>query len=468
MNALELGDNPFLAGNYAPVSDESDFDLNVTGELPKDLVGTFYRNGPNPQFAPADDYHWFAGDGMIHAFFVGDGKVRYRNRYIRTPKWLAENAAGRSLFGSFGNPRTTDPSMHGLDRGVANTSLVWHSGKLLTLEEAHRPFQIDPLTLESYGYASQYPDRVTAHPKIDPETGEMLWFAYAVGGSPSSKVCTFGVTDSNGKIERCDRFEAPYSSFVHDFLVTRRHVLFPILPLAGDLQRVMKGGSPYDWDPDKGSFVGVLARNAPIETMRWFEVDTCFVYHAMNAWEEGSKIFADVMEHPDAELIPKDSNTVGKPVGAQLVRWTLDLAVNSNRVKREQLDDLPGEFPRFDERSTGLNYSHGWFAGNSRKPRPGSRTTGLFDCIAHVDLHSGKRNVFNFDLGDGPGEPIFVPRSAQAEEGDGWVVTTVYRGEIGTSDFLVFDAQNISAGPIASARLPRRVPFGFHGSWRPG
>src|SRR5271165_5381146 len=146
--------NPFLEGNFAPLSGEDDFAaLRVTGEIPKDLAGSFYRNGPNPQFEPRDPaHHWFAGDGMIHAFSFDRSNVSYRNRFVRTPKWELEHEARRSLFGTFGNPMTSDPSVMGKDSGVANTNVVWHAGKLLALEEGHQPFELEPRTLKPRGY----------------------------------------------------------------------------------------------------------------------------------------------------------------------------------------------------------------------------------------------------------------------------------------------------------------------------
>jgi carotenoid cleavage dioxygenase-like enzyme len=454
--------NPYLTGNFAPIHDEDDFDLAVTGEIPAGLAGAFYRNGPNPQVDPGGDYHWFAGDGMIHGFFVEGGKVRYRNRYVRTPKWRAEHAAGRRLFGLFGNPMTTDPSVLGTDSGVANTNIVWHAGRLLALEEGHRPFELDPLTLESGGYADQYRGRVTAHPKIDPQTGEMVWFGYSTGETPLNATLSYGVTDAAGKVVRRDDFEAPYSSMVHDFLVTENHALFPILPLTGSLERAMTGGPAYAWEPQRGAFVGVMARDAGVETIRWFETQACYVFHPMNAWEEAGRIFADVMEYETAPLFPNADGTRNKDLGARLVRWTFDLADTTNQVKREQLDDLAGEFPRFDERRAGLSYRHGWFAGRSRR----SGEMG-FDALAHIDLATGKRATWDLAPGDAAGEPIFIPRSANASEGDGWVISVVYRGDEDRSDFVVFDAQDLPAGPIATAKMPRRVPFGFHGNWRP-
>src|SRR5665213_714311 len=454
--------NPYLTGNFAPIAGEEDFDLDLIGEIPAGLAGAFYRNGPNPQFDPGSDYHWFAGDGMIHGFFVEGGKVRYRNRYVRTPKWRAENAAGRKLFGLFGNPMTTDPSVLGQDSGAANTNIVWHAGKLMALYEANKPFELDPLTLESRGYVDQYRGRVTAHPKIDPDTGEMTWFGYSTGEMPLNSTVSYGVTDAAGKVVRRADFEAPYSSMVHDFMVTKNHALFPILPLTGSLQRAMTGGPAFAWEPEKGAFVGVMARDAGVETIRWFETKACYVFHPMNAWEEGDKIFADVMEYETAPLFPNIDGTRNKDTGARLVRWTFDLADPTNQVRREPLDDLAGEFPRFDERRAGLSYRHGWFAGNSQ--RPGGFG---FDTIAHIDLATGRRLTHYLPMGDGAGEPIFIPRHAGAPEADGWIISLIYRGNEDRSDFVVFDAQDIPAGPIATAAMPRRVPFGFHGNWRP-
>jgi carotenoid cleavage dioxygenase len=452
--------NPYLAGNFAPVADESDFDLVVTGEIPADLAGAFYRNGPNPQFAPLGDHHWFVGDGMIHGVYVEGGRARYRNRYARTPKWCDEHKAGRALFGGF-DPRLNDPSVAGRDGGVANTNIVWHGDRLLALEEGHAPFEMNPRSLESVGYLNAYRGNVTAHPKLDPETGEMVWFAYGVGEMPLGAGMSYGVTSPTGEVLRRDDFQAPYSSMVHDFMVTRGHVLFPVLPLTGSLPRAMAGLPPFAWEPDKASYVGVMQRDASVDTLRWFETEACYVFHPMNAWEEGSMIHADVMEYPVAPLFPNADGSPGERTSARLVRWTIDLADPSNRIKRQPLDDLAGEFPRFDERRAGLSYRHGWFAANTGQP-------GMsFNAIAHVDLASGRREIHHLPEGDATGEPVFVPRSASAEEGDGWVISLIYRGESNTSDFAVFEAQDVAAGPVATARIPRRVPFGFHGNWRP-
>src|SRR5579863_8679309 len=328
----------YLSGNFAPMHQE--VALELFGRLPPELNGVFYRNGPNPQFEPRGQYHWFSGDGMVHAFFVEGGRVRYLNRYVRTPKWKLEHAAGRAMFGGF-DPRAADPSVAGQDGGVANTNIVWHAGKLLALEEAHPPTAMDPETLETLGYVDDYRGQVTAHPKIDPKTGEMVWFAYGVG-APLSATVSYGVTDAAGRVVRRDDFEAPFPSMVHDFLVTERHALFPILPLTGSLPRAMAGGPAFAWEPDKGSHVGVMRRAAGVETMRWFETDPCYVLHPMNAWEAGGRIFADVMAYDRPPWFPSRDGAASRATEARLVRWTFELAGSANAIGSEPLDDIPG------------------------------------------------------------------------------------------------------------------------------
>lgn len=456
--------NPYLTGNFAPIQSEDDFPaLTVKGEIPESLHGSYYRNGPNPQFAPRDpNHHWFAGDGMVHAFHIADGKVSYLNRYVHTNKYLLEHEAGRSLFGTFGNPATSDPQVIGKDGGVGNTNIVWHAGRLLALEEGHNPFELDPVTLQSRGYVDYAGPaaRFTAHPKMDPETGEMVFFGYSAGGMPFTDDVVYGVVDRTGKVTRLDTFKAPYSSMIHDFFVTKNHVMFPVLPLSGSMERAMSGLPPFAWEPDKGAHVGIMRRDAGIETIRWFETDPCYVFHPMNMWEEGTKIFIDVMQYPNAPLFPNADGSQGKPAAARLVRWTLDLADNTNAIRQQPLDDMAGEFPRLDERRAGLSYRHGYFAANSR-----GEEKILFDSIAHIDLKTGKRTTHVFADGM-PGEPVFVPRSADAAEGDGYLVTSVYRPSLDRSDLAVFEAADVAKGPIGVAELPRRVPFGFHGNWR--
>jgi carotenoid cleavage dioxygenase len=305
--------------------------------------------------------------------------------------------------------------------------------------------------------------RFTAHPKIDPETGDLVFFAYSAAGRFSSTLA-YGVIDRTGKLTRYDLFDAPYASMVHDFMVTRNYVLFPVLPLTGSMQRAMSGKPAYAWEPDKRAYVGVMKRSADVSSVRWFECDPCYVFHPMNAYEDGDKIVGDVMQYDAAPLFPDPDGRPGDPAKAvaHLTRWTFDLATNTDGFKREAIDDLAAEFPRFDERFSGLAYRHGYFAASSDR-KLGDR----FDVLAHRDLKTNQRSAYQLPKGDVASEPIFVPRSGASPEGDGYLLATIYRGAANRSDLAVFDAAMLEQGPIVTAELSHRVPFGFHGNWKP-
>ncbi|MEY4579369.1 MAG: hypothetical protein RL701_4072 [Pseudomonadota bacterium] len=453
--------HPHLVGNLAPLRTEDDFELRVQGQIPSELTGAYFRIGPNPQFDPGPEYHSFMGDGMVHGFWLENGRARYRNRYVRTPRWQLEHAAKRPLFDAMGRP-PSDPALAQIPRGTANTNIIQHAGKLLALQEASNPFELDGRSLASLGWL-ETGGRFTAHPKRDPETGELVWFAYSAGEAPLNQYIDYGVSAADGRILRRDRFAAPYCSMIHDFLVTRQHVLFPVLPLTGDLARAMSGGPAFAWEPSKGAYLGIMKRNASVDTLRWLEIDANYVFHPLNAWEDGAKIYCDVMEYPSAPLFPHVEGTVPlEHLAARLTRWTIDLADPGARVRREPLDDIDGEFPRLDERFAGLPYRHGWYAGNV-----GRQSTLEFDSLVHADLKTGKRTIRQLQPGEKAGEPVFVPRHASAAEGDGYILATIYSSAEDRSSLGIFQAQDIAAEPVAMLELPRRVPAGFHGNWIP-
>jgi carotenoid cleavage dioxygenase-like enzyme len=283
--------HPQLRGNFAPLRMECDVaDVIVRGEIPADLNVTYYRNGPDPQYAPRGEHHWFGGDGMVHMFRVENGSVAYRNRWMRTGKWQLEHEARESLYSPF-NPMENDPrTQTAEDHGLANTNVVWHGGKLLALEEGHAPFEINPDTLESIGswrFGGGFKGPMTAHPKMDPKTGEMLFFGYMADG-PFSDAISYQVVNAAGELTRSELFSAPFASMVHDFITTDEHVIFPIFPLTGSLERAMQGQPPFAWEPDKGSHIGVMRRDGSVDDIRWFETDPCFVFHPMNAFTTGN------------------------------------------------------------------------------------------------------------------------------------------------------------------------------------
>lgn len=465
--------NHFLNGNFAPIHIERDTpNLSITGTLPSQLCGTLYRVGPNPQYTPRDaHYHWFAGDGMVHAFFIKGGTVSYKNRWLRTPKWRLENQAGKALFGTFGNPATSDPAAIGRHTGTANTNIVRHGERLFALEESHQPFEFDFATLESKGYQS-FDERVTArfsaHPKADPQTGELHFFAYSVGG-PGTTDMQYGVLDSNCAVTRLDAFSAPYASMVHDFVTTNAYVLFPIMPLTSSMERVMRGKPMFAWETERDSHIGILRRHAGIDQLRWLTMDSCHVFHFMNAWDDGDRIVVYTMESAMAPGLPFADGRAGdaSKSAAKLCRWTIDLTAPSQAIKRDFLDDLPAEFPRIDERYAGRRNQYGWYVCHADDRVRDDRESVLYGTLALFDFTTGRRQLYRLADGDVISEPVFAARDGGVAEGDGWILALAWREAEQRSDLLVFDATRIENGPVAIVHLPYRVPFGFHGAWRP-
>lgn len=456
-------DNPFLLGNYAPWPLEGDLhDAVIEGEVPRELCGTLWRNGPNPQFAPRGAYHWFDGDGMVHAFRFRDGRVSYRNRWVRTARFQRERAAGESLFGGLENMAGSDPRLlaNPVQNASANTNIVWHAGRLLALVENSAPHLLDPRTLETqglYDFDGRLIGPMTAHPKLDPETGEMLFFGY----SPLPPYLRYHAVDASGRVTRSVEIEVHAPTMMHDFITTRNHVIFMVLPAVFQLDKVAEGGSALAWRPEVGARVGVMPRAGGSADVRWFDIEPCYVFHPLNAYEDGDRIVADVCRYQRLPLFENGDEVDGmQDLSAKLTRWTMDLAGGS--LKEERLDDAPSEFPRLDERFAGLAYRHGYAAGILRK---GDEKVAGMNAILHYDLKSGRRAQHLLPSSDAAGEPIFVPRKADSPEGDGFLLSVVYRGEEKRSDVLVLDAKNVGGAPLATVKLPHRVPFGFHGNW---
>jgi carotenoid cleavage dioxygenase-like enzyme len=451
----------------APFGTECDApDLVVEGELPDDLAGTYYRNGPDPLHPPraGDVYHWFDGDGMIQCFQIEDGRVSWRNRWVRSEKFKAELAAGESLFGVFNNPMTADPSVVGVEYNTANTHIIEHHGKLLALMEGALPTEIEHRSLNTLGtvnFDGQIDGPVTAHPKFDYDSGEMIFFGYSARG-PGSTTLRYNVCDKDGKLTRNEFFEAPFPAMVHDFFVTETHAIFPIFPLTMSMERAMTGGPMLAWEPDKGTHFGVIPRNGSAEDVRWFNTDARFMFHMMNAWTDGSKLHADVTGSNATQFAPKVDGTmadVSDGTAPTFRRWTVDLADNTNSISEELLDDMACEFPRTDDRWGTKSYRHGYAVGTP------SDKLGNFNHLIHYDTSTGQRKTYDFGDTHMVGEPVFAPRVGGTEEGDGYVIVLAYDQPKDKSELMVFHAESIDDGPVATACLPVRIPAGFHGSW---
>ena len=456
--------DPTRHGNYLPVQQERHLErLPVSAPLPPGLRGTLFRNGPNPRF-PADDLHWFLGDGMVHAFSFGDCGVSYRNRWVRTARWQEEDQAARSLFKQPGGRRTDDADRTvdgsaGRDapEGVANTSILQHAGHLLALEEGHAPAGLDPATLETLGTTTLPVGHgpFTAHPKRDPDTGA-LWFFGARAEGSVSRAIRLGAVAGDGRMLMQPRIEAPYPTLLHDFALTSRHIVIPLFPLVPDVARAAAGGPWLQWEPGRGAFLGVMRRDDPAGTLRWIPVESCFSFHVMNAWEESDTLSIDLMQCDAPSLFP-DAEGRRAAGPTTLWRWRIDLSRPEAPVERRQLSTIPGEFPQIDLRATGARHRHGFFAASTHDDE--------LDTVCHRDEHTGREALFAAPAGDTLSEPVFVARAPDAAEGDGWLLAVQYRAAEARSDLVILDTHAVEAGPIATVQLPCRVPNGFHGSF---
>ena len=441
----------YMRGNYAPVGDEVEaFDLPVVGSIPAELDGRFVRNGANP--AEGIPMHWFDGDGMLHGIRLRDGKAEwYRNRWVRT-KLLA------------GEPRMNPETFEfDLSAGRANTHVVRHAGRILALEEGSFPNEIGPdlATIGPTDFAGTVTTPVTAHPHTCAETGEMHFFGYELVSMP---YVTYYVADPSGSVIHKQPIEIPSPVMMHDFALSRNHAIFLDLPVVFDLDIALSGGGmPFQWRPSNGSRIGLLDRRnvgsgEPAQP-RWFEVDDCYVFHIVNAWEEddGNVVVLDAGRHPSMWAGGDDSF---EP--CYLWRWRFDL--RTGKVTEQQLDDREHAFPRIDDRRTGLPNQFGWAVTD----RPGEKIrTDVATNIVKYDVVSGESSHHDFGSTTSCGEPVFVPASDSAGEDEGWLLTYTYDRATESSSFVVLDAADMSAGPVAEVALPQRVPHGFHGSWFP-
>jgi carotenoid cleavage dioxygenase-like enzyme len=294
---VRFPDEPGFQGRFAPVRLEGEIrGVEVTqGEIPAALRGTYYRVGADPAWPPfVERDFYFNADGMVAMFRFGGGGCDFRSRYVRTPRFVAERAARRSLFGAYRNPYTDDPSVAGLSRGLANTNVYWHGGRLLASKEDSAPIQLDPDTLDTVGEFTWEGDlssqTATAHPKIDPRTGELVFFGYMAKGEATRDIAYYEA-DATGRIVHEAWFEAPYSSMVHDWAVTENFVIFPIIPLTASPDRLKAGGPLYVWDGSADVYLGVVPRKG--NAVRWYRGTNRFASHIMNAYDDGRHIHID-------------------------------------------------------------------------------------------------------------------------------------------------------------------------------
>lgn len=438
--------NPYLEGNFGPVSEEvTSTELRVTGQIPRELDGRLLRIGPNPVTPPDPaKYHWFVGNGMVHGLRLRGGRAEwYRNRYVRDDQVTAAK----------GWPTTPGPR-HGMG-SVANTNVIGHAGRTWAIVEAGGlPVELnDELETISYSnFAGTLPGSFTAHPKRDPDTGELHAIVYYWAWDHLQYV----VVGNDARVRRTVNVPVPGKPMVHDCAITERYVLLFDLPVTFKLEHIQNGAPfPYAWDPEYGARVGLLPRDGDASQVKWLDVPLCYVFHPLNAYETANgQVVLDVCRHPKMFATDNLGPNEGRPT---LDRWILD--PSSGKVSADTISDRGHEFPRHDERRIGKKIRFGYTGGLADK-------LGIGPIYKH-DLDKGTTETHSEGAGRMFLEPVFVPRAEDADEDDGWVMAYVYDATRDGSDVVILHAQDFAAPPIATIHLPQRVPFGFHGNWVP-
>jgi carotenoid cleavage dioxygenase len=472
---------PNFTGFNTPSRIEADIeDLQHTGTIPKELDGAFYRVQPDPQFPPrlGDDIS-FNGDGMISRFHFHDGRCDFRQRWARTDKWKLEHEAGKALFGAYRNPLTDDPSVKGRIRGTANTNAWVFGGKLWALKEDSPALVMDPATMETKGYekfgGKMTGQTFTAHPKIDPETGNMVAIGYAASGLCTDDVCYYEVSEE-GELVREKWFKVPYYCMMHDFGITPDYLVLHIVPSIGSWERLEAGKPHFGFDTSLPVYLGIIPRREDLkqDDIRWFKRDNCFASHVLNAWQEGSRVHFITPEAKNNmfPFFPDVNDAPFNPMEAasHLTDWVVDMASNGEEFAEvRQLTDTVSEFPRIDDRFTGVKTRYGWgLEMDMRRPVDQATRSAagmLMNCLFFRDFETGSEQHWWCGPTSTLQEPCFIPRRKDVPEGDGWIVQVCNRLEEHRSDLLLFDALEIEKGPIATIQVPIRLRFGLHGNF---
>jgi carotenoid cleavage dioxygenase len=432
----QLQETPFwLKDNFAPVYEETTAtELKVTGEIPQALNGRLLRNGANPQTGYS--MHWFLGNGMLHGVDIHDGRANwYRNRYVKTPAFLDPDF---DVMGSLGD----------MTMSMANTHVIHHAGRILALEEGHWPFEVtaELETVGPHNFGGKLTGPMTAHPKTCGETGELLSFAYGM----SEPYLTYHRTSPEGEMLQIEPITVKGATMVHDFNITRNHVVFMDLPAVWNLEGLAATGLPVVWDESYGARLGVMPRNGSDADVVWYEIDPCYVFHPLNAYEEGSRLCVDVCRM-------EDTMKPGSNSPPMLYRWVIDQEAGT--VSETQLDDRQVDFPRVCDTKVGLKYRYGYTAAFAPK-------LPFAEGFIKYDMDTGGSAFHDLQGGQGS-EPVFVKDPEGSAEDDGWVMSYVYRPETDTSEVVIIDSREFDGKPLARIHLPVRVPAGFHGNWVP-
>ncbi len=445
------GAHPFLTGIHEPMTEELTLeDLPVIGTIPAALDGRYLRIGPNPVAPEPAGHHWFTGDGMVHGLALRDGKALwYRNRWIRS------NKVGKAL----GVAPAPGPRHGGFD--TVNTNVASIGGRIFALVEAGSyPVELsDTLDEQTYNpFDDTLTGSFTAHPHLDPLTGEQHAIAYEATDPGTVRHI---VISPDGRVVREEPIAVQHGPSIHDCAITARHVVVMDLPVTFSMKALIGGHSfPYRWNPEHRARIGLLPRDARGTGIQWIDVDPCYIFHVANAFDlPDGRVVMDAVVYDTMfaqSVLGPDARSRG------LERWTIDPAAGT--VERRTIDATPQEFPRPDERRFGQPYRYAYTLG---LPDRDEAFIGASFVLKH-DLETGGRTVHDFGEGRYPGEFVFVPAHADAAEDEGWLIGLVVDLPHETTDLVILDAQAFSSEPVARIRLPHRIPPGFHGNWVAG
>ena len=466
-------DHPYRTGAWRPNLVEYDAtDLDVLeGALPADLVGTYLRNTENPLLPAIGRYHPFDGDGMLHAITFASGRASYRNRMVQTAGLAAELAAGAPLWAGIIEPaaRSTRDGWgaRGRMKDASSTDVIVHAGQALTsFYQCGDLYAQDPVTLAPHGalpWSGGFGGfGVSAHPKLDEVTGELLVFGYGT----AAPYFQLGVLDRAGALVHQQPVPLPGPRLPHDIAFTEHFAIIPDFPLFWDPALLAQGGHRPRWHPQLPTRFGVVPRTGG--EPRWFPAAPTFVLHFINAYEDGDTIVIDGFHQTDPmpKPDPADGPWAGLKkmvdlgaMGARPHRWRLDLA--TGRCTEERLFEDVCEFPTINGRVGGRRHQVAY----AMTAKPG---WFLFDGMVRLDLASGAVQRFRWPDGVYGSEAPVAPRVGATAEDDGYLVSIVSDTVRDTSECQVFDARHVDAGPICRVRLPERIASGTHACWMPG
>ncbi len=442
--------SPFLLGIHAPMTAELTLrDLAVTGSIPPGLDGRYLKMGANPVDPDLTGQHWFLGDGMVHGLAIRDGQVLwYRNRWIRS----------RTAAAALGQAAAPGPRRGRSD--TVNTNVVEIGGRAFALVEAGSfPVELSG-TLEKQRYNpfdGTLGGSFSGHPHRDPRTGEHHAIAYDGGIQDAVRHV---VVSDEGRVIRDMPIAVRHGPCIHDCGLTERFAIVLDLPVTFSMRAVLGGHVfPFRWNRAHPARVGLLPRHGQGADILWCDLDPCFVFHVANAYDAADgRVVLDVVAYPTMF----DSGGAGVDALGRFERWTIDPA--TRRIERRTIDRTPQEFPRLDERRFGRPYRYAYTV--AVPPDGDVQLLGATTLFKH-DLETGRRGAYDFGDGRVPGEFAFVPAHPDADEDEGWLLGYVIDRAADATDFTILDARQIEAGPVATVRLPHRIPPGFHGNWFP-